>query len=924
MRHLCFAKILIFLMLFFGSAVAKKSAIVYYGNDISYPMVGIHDYIIVQPDNINTYNHGFKLYKNKIYGYVSIGEAEKERKYYKKIKKSWIIGKNSSWNSEIMDISNKSYHEFLFKEVIDPMRKRGFKNFFFDTLDSYQSVSLNSDFKRKMEKGLVKFINEFKKRYPDSKIIVNRGFEIIDQIYDKIEALLFESLFFGLGGKNLSFKRVSEDDRAWLKAQIEKVKSFDVPIISVEYIPKSNKQKIKDTLVQLQRLDLIPYIAFSKELDSYGISNKKPLKREILLIYDDTQFDGTDEDDKVYSTAYLQLSLPVEYLGYVPILKPVSTLKISPKFMQRFAGAIIWLNGNYANKHPKAFMKIVKNIYFSGVKMLILESLNPQLHKKLFNLLGIRVVPATSNLSKTGKVFCKKGYTNFETLPFAPNHGTLYKVLNSKSICQIKTKRAKGDLWAITDWGGIVRSGVLMNSINGYDLWIADPFKMIKESLKLPDILIPDPTTQNGKRILFSHIDGDAIMSRVEWNNDLFDGETIYEEILKKYKIPMSVSIIEGETAPYGLYPKLSPKLEKIAKKMFALENVEGATHTFSHPFFWGKISKDGKHLDAKYRLKIPNYNNFSISREIAGSLKYINEKLMPKGKKANIVFWSGDCLPRENALSFVHKNNILNINGGDTVIVDATPYLSLIAPLGLKRGDYYQVHTGQQDENVYTEDWTNRFWGFKRVIQTYKLTNAPRRFKPIDIYYHFYSGSKRASLTALQDVFEWAIKQDVIPIYTSMYIPKVLDFFYISEAKLDKNSFYVSGVKSLKTLRVSKNRNVDFEKSKGVVGEKVYLDSKYIHLAPKQTDVKVVFSKTRKDQNYLLSSNGILEDFQRKNKNLQISFKAFVPLKIEYHLKKGCKLLETPKADKKEIKNQVIKLSYEKEREAIIKIQCK
>jgi hypothetical protein len=71
----------------FGS-VNDKSAIVYYGNDISYPMIGIHDYIIIQPDHINTNTHGFSLYRDKMYAYVSIGEVHSDAKEYAKVKKS--------------------------------------------------------------------------------------------------------------------------------------------------------------------------------------------------------------------------------------------------------------------------------------------------------------------------------------------------------------------------------------------------------------------------------------------------------------------------------------------------------------------------------------------------------------------------------------------------------------------------------------------------------------------------------------------------------------------------------------------------------------------------------------------------------------------------------------------------------------------
>jgi hypothetical protein len=168
---------------------------------------------------------------------------------------------------------------------------------------------------------------------------------------------------------------------------------------------------------------------------------------------------------------------------------------------------------------------------------------------------------------------------------------------------------------------------------------------------------VPDVTTQNGKRLLFTHVDGDGIMNRVEGDFGYYSGDAILNKILKVYKIPHSISVIGAEISPQGLYPKLSKDLMKIAKQMYALENVEPATHTFTHPFFWGKIQNDN--LDEQYRLKPKEYK-FSLSSELSKPLEDINIYLDPK-HKAKSVFWSGDCAPRVNALKFAQKNHILN-----------------------------------------------------------------------------------------------------------------------------------------------------------------------------------------------------------------------------------------------------------------------
>ena len=863
-------------------------------------------------------SHGFKLYRDDIYAYVSIGEVESNQPYYKDISSKWVIGENSLWNAKVMDISSDEYQKFMFEKVIEPLFRRGFKNIFFDTLDSYEIVAKNDKDRAKYSKGLVKFINEFHHRYPKAKLIINRGFDIIDEVHDSIEAVLFESLFYGLSSKDLSYTRVSTSDREWLKAQISKIQKYHKPIIAVDYLP-SNSKKIDETIKNIESWGLIPYIA-DKDLLRFGKSSREALKREVLILYDDTQFDGTSEDDKIYSTGFLQLSMPLEYMGYIPVLKPISTWRLKSSDSDRYAGAVVWINGTYATKYPRKFEKTINQIKDSGIKLLMLESMVEDIHPKLYKSLDIRLKKPPEEMSKNRKVLCDQKYAGFEIDPFVPYIDNLLVPKNSKPICTLHIGKLKSVISAITPWGGYAFDGALMTSINKSDLWIVDPFRLLRDALRLRNIPIPDVTTENGKRLLFVHIDGDGIMNRAEWNPNLFSGEVLNSEIFPKYHIPISLSIIEAETAPYGLYPKLSHKLEDIARKSYSMDHIEPATHTFTHPFFWQKIVND--HLDPKYRLQVKDYN-FSIDRELRGSLTYINKNLAPKTKNAHMVFWSGDCLPTETTLKYMYQHNFLQMNGGDTTISNKDPWLSYVAPLGLKRGDYYQIFTGAQNENVYTNDWLGPFWGFKRVIQTFKLTNAPRRLKPIDIYFHIYSGSKRASLNALHTVFKWAIKQDTMPIYTSEYIPKVMDFYEISIAMVDKK-WYIRGAKALDSVRISKDKYVDINNSQGVVGMKRYLDSRYIHLDNNRSKYILKIVKNNPKENYLIDSNAHLVSHEIDGDSEKLRFKGYVPISLKYHIKDGCKFEVYPKPNKMKQVNANIDISYLKERDINVTIKCK
>ena len=82
------------------------------------------------------------------------------------------------------------------------------------------------------------------------------------------------------------------------------------------------------------------------------------------------------------------------------------------------------------------------------------------------------------------------------------------------------------------------------------------------------------------------HIDGDGSVS-VELPESAVRGRSHSARGLARYRLPTTVSVIEGEIGLSGLYPDKAPALEEIARRIFARPEVEIASHTFSHPFDW-------------------------------------------------------------------------------------------------------------------------------------------------------------------------------------------------------------------------------------------------------------------------------------------------------------------------------------------------
>ena len=815
-------------------------------------MVGIHDYIIVDPNNTNVYTHGFKLYNKKIYAQL-------------------LITSKSTLKTTLQHIKE--------------LQKKGFQNFYINA-------------QRGSDKQIIALLNtlSIQNKFQDAHILLH-----------PTKTLQFSNILNTFDGIVL----YNAQKLPKLLKRVKKLKQYTNTVIDIETITAD--QAPQERIQYLQNAGLIAYLTNNAQ-DIYGYGIKNAIKREILTLIN-------GKKDVTILPAHQIGALPLEYQGYIQTLYNINKGLPDPQHMTQYAGVVVWLSVDY--KSPDKLISWIKQLHKYNIYVAFAGSFGFS-DSMLLQELGIETEDSQENVQR--KIIHKDAMMDFEiNSPISSE--TLYFIPPEGSKALFTYQDTNGDTStpaAITPWGGYALFDNFISEINDENMWVINPFEYFRQTLRLKPLPVPDPTTENGSRLFFSHIDGDGYVSRVEFNPEKLSGEMIYKEILKKYKVPHSVSVIGAEVMPNGLYPKLSKRCIRGLKKIYALPNVEPATHTFTHTFFWGKI-KNGN-LKPEYRLKPKGYK-YSISYETKGMLDFINKNLIDKNnpKKAKTVFWSGDCGPRKNVLSFIYKNNILAINGGDTTINNVEPWLTLVAPFGLARGEYYQIYTGEQNENVFTNDWIGPFWGFKKVVQTFKLTDKPRRFKPIDIYYHLYSGSKKASLNALRYVFDWVLKQDnIMPIFTSNYIPKVMDYYTVSMAN-ERNNWLISGMKDLKTIRLeTKKQHINYDASPTTVGERTINNRTYVALNPKQSHF-ICLTKQQQNSNYLVSANAKLVQTIHGNRTNRSIFSGEVDLKLTYHLKKGCTLQTEPKAKVIKKDNNNYLLQFPKNRhKGIVDVRCR
>jgi uncharacterized protein (TIGR01370 family) len=864
------------------AACAAPNIALYYGANPPWDELRAFDVVVVEPD------HGFDPKRfatptTELFAYVSLGEVQPSRAYAKDIPPGWLPATNSAFGSRVVDQAQPLWREFFLERVVAPLWERGYRGFFLDTLDAYHLIAKTDAARASQEAGMIALVRELRRRFPGAKLIFNRGFEILPETHGEAFAVAAESLFRRYDHGAKAYGEVPAADRAWLLAQLKRVTDvYHLPVLAIDYVAPENRELARATARDIAALGFVPWVSVA-DLDALGLGAIEVMPRKVLMLYD-----GAEQADLTFASVLKFATLPLNYLGYVGEYRDVRQPLPEFPLAGRYAGIVTWFG---TQTIPPAAAAWLRGQTRAGVRIAVFDDFGFALTPAIGRELGLDV-KAAGAAARSVSITRRDPLIGFELEPLPDRRGFMpLAAPQGEPLLSLANERGEiMDAAALTPWGGYVLPPYSTVGLPGSSVrrWVIEPVEFLRRALALPAMPQPDVTTENGRRLMIAHIDGDGFPSHAELPGAPYAGEVLRKQVLEKYRVPHTVSVIEGEVAPNGLYPQDSPQLEKIARAIFALPHVEIASHSFSHPFRWQKLATGDVITATEYSLKIPNYT-FDLKTEIDGSLAYIDTKLAPPGKRASVFLWSGDANPGADAVAMTYAAGVRNMNGGETLITRSEPTLTLVAPLGIPKGEWFQVYAPNQNENVYTNLWTGPYYGFERAIETFELTDKPRRLKPINIYYHSYSASKKASLAALDKVYHWALAQPVFNIYASEYVDKVLDFNRIVVAR-SAEGWLIRGGDALRELRAPVSLGVpDVAGSRAVAGYSEYNRETYIHLAGAQAMVR--FAPPPQRAAYLADANGRVERATRDGTGMNFALRGHLPLAFTLGNAVGCQV---------------------------------
>ena len=815
----------------------------------------------------------------EIYAYVSVVEVAPDAPYRNKLAAKGIrlLGTNELWQSDFADISVPAWTKFVLSELAAPAAEKNFDGFFLDTVDSYELLAKHEPKRATaFREGLIAVIRGLKTEFPNKKIILNRGFQIWQHVRKGIDGVLVESLFQtfdGLGGK---YKPVEGSGTEWLIGHIEKIKSAGVPVYVVDYVDPKQLKLAETTAKRIEDMGCHAFVT-TPQLNGICLAPLREAPRRLLVLFGNQEQGAGRVQWPVDSELPLSAQMPLEWLGYeidfLHLADETLPSELGPKYKGVILDRTLQIPDEKANETVDwliAQKTAGKKIIFLG-QMPVLER---DIAEKLFKAFGLTgtgepIFPVTG-LSSPAMSEIMNYEAEVKLLPTrfrdiqAPDGARIHLAVRGTDG---KGSAREFDAVFTTHWGGCaLEPYVFFHRPDVVPFWLLDPFAFFAEILDHQAWPAPDATTRDGVRVFYSHIDGDGFRHKSTVEKGQTSAEIILEQVIKKYPVPFTCSVIESEIR--GLVVDQQREDEKhltaVARAIFALPKVEAASHGYTHPFFWNADDKQSDYYEQPFLQLIPPFktNEIDVEREVVGSVRYIEENLLPPGKKVEIFLWTGNCRPHPEAVRLTRELGIENMNGGDTTISRKHPTLTQVAARVIPWGDELQIHAANQNENVYRGRWKPYghsdvpfYGGYIHAIESFQKTESPRRLKPVNVYFHFYSGDNLMALRALTRTLDWTQEQELHALTATAYAKVVRDCRNTHVFRGLGERWVIVNRGDLRTFRFDKPTGVpDIAACEGVTGYTVSGENLYVHTdgSPR---VKLAFSYQPSSHLYLDSS---------------------------------------------------------------------
>ena len=479
--------------------LAAPNVAFFYGAYPPWDQLQAFDVVVVEPAYVSD-PKSRSTQRTQVFAYVSVGEVEHRRPYASELPQGAVAGTNEIWRSHVVDQTHPEWPRFFLDRVVAPLWQAGFRGFFLDTLDSFHLIARTEEARNAQVRALVALVRALRARFPEARLIFNRGFELLPVVHKDVFAVAAESIFLGWDPKGRQYVEVTEGDRSWLVEQLRRVRNeYELPVIGIDYAAPADRELARSTARKISDLGFVPWIT-NAEHDLLGVGNIEVAPRRVLMLYD-----GSGRDAQLYTRRIQkQARLPLTTLGYEVDYADVDKGLPAYPLVGRYAGIVTWLANDQAVRKPGVREWLVRQ-RAHGMRMAVLGSFPFPLSDSLALSFGLSAGP--QRVPKAVNVEVRDPLIEDTTETHGPAPFTPLRA-NRAQTTLLRLRSDSGetmDAAAFMPWGGYVLAPYESAPVPGTsgERWLIEPVEFMRRALALPRLegeAASIPMQRNGSR----------------------------------------------------------------------------------------------------------------------------------------------------------------------------------------------------------------------------------------------------------------------------------------------------------------------------------------------------------------------------------------------------------------------------------------
>jgi uncharacterized protein (TIGR01370 family) len=206
----------------------------------------------------------------RVCGYLSLGETRTADPFLTFLDRAALLPENPDWpGTRRVDIRHPSWHSLVLDRRIPSLESQGFTGLMFDTLDTPPYLeALDPDRYHGMREAAIGLVGSIRARWPKMMLIMNRGYALLPDVVQNVDAVIAESLMTSPDRQTGGFAWVDSEQ---VQLQLTLLKPAarrwpPLPILSLDYWDPTDTRTIAEIYRRERELGHHPYVA-TRSLD---------------------------------------------------------------------------------------------------------------------------------------------------------------------------------------------------------------------------------------------------------------------------------------------------------------------------------------------------------------------------------------------------------------------------------------------------------------------------------------------------------------------------------------------------------------------------------------------------------------------------------------------------------------------------------